>query len=171
MRNKNTLFLFFWLPVVFFVVSKSYSSLKCMCFSWWWLLLLGCTSSRRTGFRNCGMWALECNLSTCGARAQLFCSMWDLLRPRDRTSILCIGRQILIHRTTREVQYLCFNDQRKDLPVTQIIALITCFNAYFRIFYTLTHTSDRIMSGVWRVFILPLTCRINKISLNFQILA
>lgn len=24
------------------------------------------------------------------------------------------------------------------------------------------------MSGVWRVFILPLTCRINKISLNFQ---
>ena len=154
--------------MVFFVVSKSCSSLKCMRFSLWWFLLLGSTSFRRVGFRNCGVWALECNLSRC-TQASFFCSLWDLLRPRDRTSIFCISRQIIIHCTTREVQNLCFNDQRKDLPVTQIIALITCFNAYFRVFYTITHTSDRIMSGIWRVFILPLKCRIKRFPLIFRL--
>ena len=33
------------------------------------------------GFSSCGSWALEYRLSSCGARAQLLRSMWDLPRP------------------------------------------------------------------------------------------
>ena len=43
-------------------------------------------------------------LSSCGVWAQLPHGIWDLSSPvRDRTSIPCIGRQILNHWTTREV--------------------------------------------------------------------
>ena len=73
-------FIYFWLPWVFVSVrrlslvaaSGGYSSLRCMGFSLWWLLLLRSTGSR---------WALECRLSSCGARAQLLHGMWDLPRP------------------------------------------------------------------------------------------
>ena len=34
-----------------------YSSLRCMGFSLWWLLLLRSTGSRCSGFSSCGMWA------------------------------------------------------------------------------------------------------------------
>ena len=34
-----------------------------------WLLLLWSTGSRRAGFSTCGSQALECRLSSCGARA------------------------------------------------------------------------------------------------------
>ena len=33
------------------------------------------------GLSSCGSQALECRLSSCGARAQLLCGMWDLPRP------------------------------------------------------------------------------------------
>ena len=33
------------------------------------------------GLSSCGLWALEHRLSSCGARAQLLRSMWDLPRP------------------------------------------------------------------------------------------
>ena len=33
------------------------------------------------GFSSCGLWALERRLGSCGTRAQLLCSMWDLPRP------------------------------------------------------------------------------------------
>ena len=93
--KKNILFIiiFFWLRWVFVAVrrfslvaaSGGYSSLWCTCFSLQWLLLLRSTGSRRTGFSSCGAglsscgsWALERRLSSCGARAQLLRSMWDL---------------------------------------------------------------------------------------------
>ena len=62
-------------------VSRGYSSLWCMGFSLWWLLLLWSTGSRRAGFSSCGLQALERRLSSCGAQAQLLCSMWDLPGP------------------------------------------------------------------------------------------
>ena len=34
-----------------------------------WLLLLQSVGSRRAGFSSCGLKALECRLSSCGARA------------------------------------------------------------------------------------------------------
>ena len=34
------------------------------------------------GLRSCGLRALECRLSSCGARASLLHGMWDLPRPR-----------------------------------------------------------------------------------------
>ena len=48
----------------------------CTGFSLWWLLLLQSTGSRAHGFQK-----LQHRLSSCGARAQLICSMWDLPRP------------------------------------------------------------------------------------------
>ena len=55
--------------------SGDYSSLWCAGFSLRWLLLW------RVGFSSCGTQAVERKLSSCGARAQLLCSMWDLPRP------------------------------------------------------------------------------------------
>ena len=57
--------IYFWLRWVFvaacglslFVASGGYSSLRCVGFSLWWLLLLQSTGSRSTGFSSCGMWA------------------------------------------------------------------------------------------------------------------
>ena len=57
-------------------------------FSLHWLLLLGSTGSRCTGFSNssirlcsCGSRALECWLSSCGISSFLLSGMWDLPRP------------------------------------------------------------------------------------------
>ena len=55
--------IYFWLHWVFIAVrglslvvaSGVYSSLRCMGFSLWWLLLLRSMSSRRTGFSSCGL--------------------------------------------------------------------------------------------------------------------
>ena len=38
-------------------VRGDYSSLRCVGFSLWWLLLLRSMGSRPTGFSNCGAWA------------------------------------------------------------------------------------------------------------------
>ena len=103
-------------------VSRGYSSLRCVGFSllWlllWlstgskcvgfsllWLLLWLSTGSKCVGFGSCSSRALERRLSSCGAAAVLVaprdvgCS-WTV----DRTGVPCVGRQILIHHTTREV--------------------------------------------------------------------
>ena len=71
------LFIYLWLHWVFVTerglslvaVSRGYSSLWCVGFSLWWLLLLRSTGSRRAGFSSCGSQALERRLSSCGARA------------------------------------------------------------------------------------------------------
>ena len=65
--------------------SGDYSSLQCVGFSLWWLLLLWSTGSRHAGsvvvahrLSSCGSQALERRLSSCGARAWLLRGMWDL---------------------------------------------------------------------------------------------
>ena len=80
------LFIYFWLSWVFIAVcglslvaaKRGYSSLQCTGFSLRWLLLLQSTGSKHVGFSSCGSWALECRLSSYGARASLLCGMWDL---------------------------------------------------------------------------------------------
>ena len=82
--NKFILSIYFWLRWVFVAVrrlslvavSGGYSSLWCMGFSLRWLLLLWSTGSRAQasvvvarGLSSCGSQALECRLSSCGARA------------------------------------------------------------------------------------------------------
>ena len=53
------------------VASRGYSSLRCMGFSLWWLLLLWSTGSRHAGFSSCSTWALECaDFSSCSVWAQ-----------------------------------------------------------------------------------------------------
>ena len=90
-----------WLHWVFFAacglslaaVSEGYSSLQCEGFSLQWLLLLRSTGSRRAGFSTCSTGALDCRLSSCGARAQLLRSMWDLPRLGiEPTSPVLAGR-------------------------------------------------------------------------------
>ena len=77
------LFIYFWLHWVFVaacglslvVASGGYSSLWCVGFSLWWLLLLQSTGSRCAGFSSvarglssCALRALERRLSSCGAQ-------------------------------------------------------------------------------------------------------
>ena len=88
-RRIFFLFIYFWLHWVFvaarglsLVAARGgYSSLRCASFSLRWLLLLRRTHSRHVGFSSCGLRALERRLSSCGARAQLLRSMWDLPGP------------------------------------------------------------------------------------------
>ena len=54
-----------------------------------WLLLLWNTGSRHSGL--VAPWHVESS------------------QTRDRTCVLCIGRWILIHCTTKEVPHLCFS--------------------------------------------------------------
>ena len=73
--------------------SGGYSLLRCTGFSLQWLLSLWSTGFRCMGFSSCGLWALECRLSSfglralqhrlssCGAQAQLLHGMWDLPGP------------------------------------------------------------------------------------------
>ena len=83
------LFIYFWLCWIFIaacglclvVASGGYSLLRCTGFSLQWLLLLRSTGSRSMGFSSCGSQALEQRLSSCGARALLLRSMWDLPGP------------------------------------------------------------------------------------------
>ena len=68
-------------PLSLVAVSGGYSSSRCVGVSWWGLLLLWSTGSRRVGFSSCGSQALERRLSSCGAKASLLRSMWDLPGP------------------------------------------------------------------------------------------
>ena len=60
-----SLFIYFWLHWIFVAAcrlslvaaSRGYSSLRCVGFSLWWLLLLQNTGSRCVGFSSCGTWA------------------------------------------------------------------------------------------------------------------
>ena len=75
--NLFILFIYFWLRWFFIAAhglslvaaSGGYSLLRCMGFSLRWVPLLRSTGSRRVGFSSCGLQALECRLSSCGARA------------------------------------------------------------------------------------------------------
>ena len=52
------------------VTSGGYSSLRCVGFSMWWLLLLRSTGSRHAGFSSCGTWAQQLWLAGSKAQAQ-----------------------------------------------------------------------------------------------------
>ena len=80
-----------------------YSSLQCMGFSLWWLLLLRSTGSRHAGFSSCGTWAQQLWRMGLVTPRHVGSS-----RTRARTHVPCISRQILNHCTTREVPMLPF---------------------------------------------------------------
>ena len=112
-------FIYFWLRWVFIAArglslvaaSGGCSSLWFAGFSSRWLLLLQSTGSRHTGFSSCGSQAQWLWLAGSRAQAQ---QSWrtGLVAPRHvgssqtraRTSVPCIGRQILNHCATREAQ-------------------------------------------------------------------
>ena len=87
--SGDSTFFFFWLYWVFVAArrlslvaaSRGYSSLRCVSFSLWWLLLLRSTGSRCMGLSSCAPWALERRLSSCGAQAWLLRDMWDFPGP------------------------------------------------------------------------------------------
>ena len=54
------------------------------------------------GLSRHGLWALECRLSS-AARGLSCCMALESSQTRDQAHVACIGRQILIHCTTREV--------------------------------------------------------------------
>ena len=84
------------------MVRGGYSSLKCVGFSWWLLLLqsasYGCMAS-----------VVAVHRLSCLKHAKSF-------QTRDRTYIPCVGRQILNHWTTREVQFYSTFDRFLQPP-------------------------------------------------------
>ena len=108
------LFIYFWLCWVFVAVcglslvavSGGYSSLQCMGFSLRWLHLLRSMGSRHAGFSSCDTWAQQ--LWRTGLVAP-----WHVgsSRTRARTRVPCIGRRILNHCVTREVQMALLKDR------------------------------------------------------------
>ena len=92
------------------MASRGYSSLRRVGFSLQWLLLLRSVDSRHAGFSSCGTRALERRLSSCDARGLVAPRHVGSSQTRARTRVPCIGRRILNHCTTREVQVAhCFN--------------------------------------------------------------
>ena len=80
--------------------------LWCLGFSLRWPLFLQSTGSVCTGFSGCSTWAPQLQLPGSRAKAQqllhtglVLCDVWSF-----QTHVPCIGRWILIHCTTREVQ-------------------------------------------------------------------
>ena len=73
---------------------------------------------------------VACGLQS--AWAQMPCSMWDLSSlTRDQTCVLCIGRWILNHWTTREVPLftlliVTFNTQVLNFDLVQLIYFFFC---------------------------------------------
>ena len=65
----------------------------------------GVWASQCGGFSCCEAGALEHGLSSCATEAQSLPGMWDLPGPGIEP-VPDVGRQILIHCTTREVQQL-----------------------------------------------------------------
>ena len=74
------------------MVRGGYSSLQCVGFSLWWLLLLQSASY------GCMASVVVVHRLSCPRHAKSF-------QTRDQTYIPCIGRQILNHWTTKEVQF------------------------------------------------------------------
>ena len=115
---KKYLFIYFWLCWVFVAVhgfflvvaSRGYSSLRCMGFLLWWLLLLWIMGSRCASFSSCGGWAQQLWLAGSRAQAQ---QLWRTglvalrhvgsSRTGAQTHVPCIGRRILNQCATREV--------------------------------------------------------------------
>lgn len=105
------IFFFFWLHWVFVAACRSggLPSLLCTSFSWWWLLVVS-TGSRCPGLRSCSTWAQHCGVHAPELRLLLSWHLGlvaplpaDTSQTRDQTRILCFGRWILLHCTTREV--------------------------------------------------------------------
>ena len=102
---------FFKLRILFLILAAL--GLHC---GTWQRLLLQSTGSRVRG------------ISSCGARAQLSCSVWDLgSLTKDCTRVPCIGRRILYHWTIREVPWVC-SSVTCILSATDAIISVFCFS-------------------------------------------
>ena len=84
-------FIYFWLRWVFVAehwlsvvaASRGYSSLRCVGFSLRWLLITECSlqACSLQQLWHAGSVVVALRLSSCGARAQLLCGIWDLPGP------------------------------------------------------------------------------------------
>ena len=94
---------------------RGYSSLRCVGFSLWWLLLLRLQS---TGSSSCGTWAQQLWLAGSRVQAQ---QLWRMglvalqhvgsSQTRAQTRVPCIGKRILNHCATREGEPLALKRQ------------------------------------------------------------
>ena len=98
-------------------MSGGCSSLQCVGFLWWWLLLLWSTGSRHTGFSSCDTWTQQLQLT--GSRVegsvQQFWHMglgapWHVRssRTRDGITVPYTGKRFLIHCASKKDLELTF---------------------------------------------------------------
>ena len=95
-----------WNFYPFFSFVCTGSSLLCellLCGKWGWLSSCGAWASYCGDFSCCGAQALEPRLQSLWHMGLVALQHVESSWPRDRTRVLCIGRQIPIHYTTREV--------------------------------------------------------------------
>ena len=113
------LFIYFWL---------CWSPLQHAAFSLPWLLLLWSTGSRRTGSV-----VVARGLSSCGARAQLLCSMGNLPRPglEPVSPALAGGLLTTNHCATREVPIL---NLVCTIPLP-FFTILTCFSLTLKVLF------------------------------------
>jgi len=115
-KDGASFFFFFWLLWVFiaacrlslvatsgeFISSCSARACHRDGLSCWRAQILG-----QVGFSSCGP-GLDHRLSNCGLQSLVAPQHVESSWTRDQTHVLCIGRRILNHWITREVQKLCF---------------------------------------------------------------
>ena len=108
-------FICFWLCWVFvavhrlsLVVLSRGSSLVCMGFSFWWLLLLQSTGSRMQGFAGR-------ELTGCGAQAQLPRGTWNLPRPGIKPVSPALADRFLTTGPPGKSQYHMFNNKQPSV--------------------------------------------------------
>ena len=70
------------------------------------------------GLGSCSSWPLECRLSTYGLVVSLHL---ESSKTRDGTHVPCIGRQILNHWTTREIQIIIIFNCKRFLNIEKNI--------------------------------------------------
>ena len=106
-------------------VSGDYSLLRCVGFSFRWLLLLQSTGSRRAGFSSCSTQAQQLWLTGLVAPRHVG-SSWT----RAQTRVPCIGRRILNHCATREALVIVFKFIKPDSKITDWNLFISLFNTH-----------------------------------------
>ena len=138
-------FFFFWLLWVFVAAcrlslvaaSGGYSSLQCVGFSMWWLLLLqtmGPRVSKLQQLQCMGSVVVALRLSSCGAQAQLLCSRWDCLRPGIEPVSLALAGRFLTSTPPGKSCFILF-----DATVNGIVFLVYFLNYLLLVYRNTTN--------------------------------
>ena len=116
-----------------------------------WALGAGVSVASVCGLSSCSMWAPECVISSCGALGLAALHHVESSWTSDWTCVSCIGRRILNHWTTREVQDDAFLCSGMSIPLVDECFPYIQFSfsgniSFFIAFSQLPHIHDSILA-------------------------